>query len=115
MHSQKMKDLVRFRMEQALECLQSSQREADANSFKASVNRSYYCIFHTMRALLALDEIDSKKHTGIIAAFRRKYIKTKKLPLYFSDIAGKAFEIRADSDYQDFYVLSKADAMQCSS
>ena len=108
----KVKALVQFRLDQSQECLDAAERELDADSLKASVNRSYYCIFHAMRALLALDGFDSKKHSGIIAAFRKRYIKTGALPAEFSDIVGSAFEIRVDSDYQDFYVLSKADVLR---
>lgn len=60
-----------------------------------------------MRAILAMDSFDSKKHSGIISAFRERYIKTKIFPPEFSDIIGNAFDIRNDSDYEDFYVISK--------
>jgi hypothetical protein len=39
-------------------------------SFETAANRSYYCIFNAMRAVLSLDRFDSKKHSGIIDAFR---------------------------------------------
>jgi len=65
-----------------------------------------------MRAALALENFDSKKHTGIIAAFRQRYIKTGVFSTLFSDIVKDAFDIRNDSDYQDFYVISKTDVIQ---
>jgi uncharacterized protein (UPF0332 family) len=100
--------LANVRLLQARECLQSAEREIVANSFKTSANRSYYCIFHSMRAVLALDDFDSKKHSGVISAFRKDYIKTGVFPAELSDIIKNAFEVRNDSDYQDFYVISKA-------
>lgn len=42
---------------------------------KTANNRAYYSIFHAMRAILALDEVDFKKHSGVIAYFRENYIK----------------------------------------
>ena len=65
-----------------------------------------------MRAVLALDGIDSKKHSGIISAFRQNYIKTGEFEAVYSDVIKDAFGIRTDSDYQDFYTVSKADAQQ---
>ena len=56
-------DLAARRLQQARECLQGAETEIAANLFKNSANRSYYCIFHAMRAVLALDRFDSKKHT----------------------------------------------------
>jgi uncharacterized protein (UPF0332 family) len=99
--------LATARLEQAWECLQSAERELLANSFKSAANRSYYCIFHTMRALLALDKFDSQKHSGIIAAFRQKYLKTGIFPPKFSGIIRDAFDIRKNSDYEDFFIVSK--------
>jgi len=102
-------NLASFRLYQAKECLQSAEREFAANSFKTVANRSYYCIFHTMRAILALDRFDSRKHSGVIAAFRQRYIKTGIFSAKYSDIVGNAFEVRNESDYEDFYVVSKHD------
>ena len=51
-------ELAKYRIEQALECLHSAQREAESDAFKAAANRSYYAIFHAMRAVLALDEVE---------------------------------------------------------
>jgi len=78
-------------------------------SFENAANRSYYCIFNAMRAVLALDRFDSKKHSGIISAFQKDYIRTDIFPKKFSDIIEKAFEIRLESDYVVFYLVSKAE------
>ena len=91
----------------AKECLVTANNNIAAGDFKAAANRSYYCIFNTMRAVLALDSFDSKKHSGIISEFRRTYIKEAVFPSEFSDIIKEAFDTRGKSDYDDFYVISK--------
>ncbi|HVJ49982.1 HEPN domain-containing protein [Desulfitobacterium sp.] len=35
------------------------------------INRYYYAAFHAVRALLALKELDSSKHSGVISYFNR--------------------------------------------
>ena len=100
-------DLANFRLNQAVKCLQSAQRGLAADDFADAANRSYYCIFHAMRAVQALDRFDSKKHSGVIDNFRKNYIKTEIFSHDFSDIIGDAFKIRLESDYEDFYVVSK--------
>jgi hypothetical protein len=102
-------NLSNARLLQARECLESAEREFAANSFKSAANRSYYCVFHAMRAVLALDSFDSKKHSGVISQFRLKYIKAGIFPAELSSVIRSAFEIRNDSDYQDFYVISRDD------
>jgi uncharacterized protein (UPF0332 family) len=67
-------------------------------------------MFHAVRALLALDKFDSKKHTGIISYFNLHYIKSGKIEPEFSAILSAAFKIRNISDYNDFYVASGEDA-----
>jgi len=54
------KDLAYIRLAQARECLDSSIALIDINHYKDAANRSYYCIFRSMRAVLALDSFDSK-------------------------------------------------------
>ena len=106
MTNESRKDLADFRLKQAKECLNVSEMLANQGHYKDSANRSYYAIFHSMRAVLALDGFDSKKHSGIISAFRQGYIKTGIFDSTFSDVIGIAFEVRNNSDYEDFYILS---------
>ena len=101
--------LMRYRLEQAQQCLDSALLLINAEVYKDAASRSYYCIFNTMRAVLAMDEFDSKKHSGVISAFRQRYIKTAIFPPEFSDIIRDAFDVRGNSDYADFFVITKED------
>ena len=83
----------------------------DAGDYKSVANRLYYAIFSAMRAVLALDGFDSKKHSGIIARFRQSYIKTGTFSTEMSKIIDDLEVIREDSDYDDFYIISKEDVM----
>lgn len=78
--------------------------------YKDSINRSYYAIFTTIRALLAENEIDFKKHSAVIAYFRQHYIKTEIFNVKFSKYIGDAFEIRNDCDYEDFFFVSREES-----
>ena len=108
MDNQINKDLANARLEQAKQCLRAANVMIDTDLYKDSANRSYYAILHSMRAVLALESFDSKKHSGIIAAFRQRYIKTGKLDSSLSGIIRNAFEVRNSSDYDDFFIVSKA-------
>ena len=50
------------RYEHALEDLKAAELLLEKEQYKSAVNRSYYSIFHAIRAVLAYDDIDSKKH-----------------------------------------------------
>ena len=103
------RDLSQYRLEQAEQCLKSAKILLDSNDYKGAANRSYYCVFHCMRGILALEGMDFKKHSGLIAYFRKEYIKTGKLDVALSDIITDVFQIRTESDYDDYYVVNKAD------
>jgi len=60
-----------------------------------------------MRAVLAFDGIDMKHHSGIISEFRRLYIKTGIFDAKLSQIISILFDIRTESDYDDFFIISK--------
>ena len=96
-----------YRLDKAREFLQDAEKCLAMGSFLTSANRSYYSIFHAMRAVLAFERFDSKKHSGVISTFRKNYIKTGIFPSTFSDFIGDAFTVRNDSDYQDSYIVSK--------
>ena len=53
----------------------------------------------------------TKKHSGIIAKFRELYLKTDLFDKEFSDSISSLFRVRTASDYDDFYVVSKSDAI----
>ena len=104
------KTLSCLRLEHAEECLAAAKSLLLSENCKSAVNRSYYAVFHAMRAVLALDGFDSKRHSGIIAEFRRRYIKTGIFESSLSKTISVLFDLRTDSDYDDFFVVSRSDA-----
>ena len=60
-----------------------------------------------MRAVLAMDKIDMKHHSGIISEFRRLYIKTGAFDIELSKIISVLYETRTDSDYDDFFTVTR--------
>lgn len=101
------KTLAEYRLEQANTCIKSAIVLVGAEDYKGAANRAYYAIFHCMRSVLALDGHDFAKHSGVSAYFRKEYIKTGIFDVEYSDIIKEAFDIRSDSDYDDFFVISK--------
>lgn len=103
-------DLSKYRLEKAKEDLRTAKANFSENSYRASVNRSYYAIFHALRAVTALDQFDSGKHSGIIAFVNQNYVKTGIFDKNFSKMVDSAFRLREKADYEDFYVIAVEDA-----
>lgn len=102
--------LVRF--QHGIDCLKDAKTLVDSCSYKSAANRAYYAVFHGMRAVLALDHVDKKHHSGIISEFRRRYIKTGVFPVEFSSIISSLESTRTDSDYDDFFIISKEEVLE---
>lgn len=100
-------DLAVYRLETARQCIQSAKVLLEISDYKGAANRSYYAIFHCMRSVLALISMDFSKHSAVGAFFRKEYIKTGIFEVRLSDIISEAFDIRSDSDYNDYFVISK--------
>lgn len=100
-------DLAMYRLETAKQCIISAGTLAGISDYKGAANRSYYAVFHCMRSVLALSSVDFSKHSAVGAYFRKEYIKTGIFDVTMSDIISEAFDIRSDSDYNDYFVISK--------
>ena len=105
-----MGDLVLYRIDIAKEKLKSAKILLDAGQYKDSIGRSYYALFSAVRAVLAKDQVDFSKHAGVIAYFQKNYIKTERFERKYSKYLTSAFQIRNSCDYDDFYIVSKANA-----
>jgi len=103
------KDMSNYRYAQAVQCLQSSKALIGLGDYKGAANRSYYCVFHAMRSIMALANVDFGNHGQVIGYFRREYVKTKIFPKEMSRIIDTLFQVRNKCDYDDFYIISKED------
>lgn len=105
-----LKELANYRMERSEEMLLAADENLRLGQLRTSLNRSYYAIFHAMRAANILEGFDSSKHSGVIAYFNKNYLKDNKLEKGLARIIKDSSYLREKSDYDDFYIASKEDA-----
>lgn len=103
---------MKYRLEMAKERLHSSKVLLDDGCYKDSIGRSYYAMFTSVRALLAMEGQDFSKHAGVIAYFQKEFIKTGKFDKKYSKYISQAFQIRNNTDYADFFIVSAQDAKE---
>ena len=99
-------DLSKYRLAKAEEMLAAALCDMREEDYASANNRAYYCIFHAMRAVLAWEGEDYKKHSAVISRFSLLYLKTGILPREFGALITNAALIRNRSDYEDFYICS---------
>ena len=110
--SEKKVDLCIYRMRSAIETLGVSALCLESQHYKDSINRSYYAAFYAVKAVLALEEIDFKRHKDAVAYFNKTYVATDIFPREIGKKLGRLKQEREISDYDDFYIASAADATE---
>lgn len=105
-----LRELACYRMERAEEMLAAARDNLNLGQYRTSLNRSYYAVFYAMRAANIFEGYDSSKHSGVIAFFNQTYLKTERMDRSLSQIVKSTSYLREKSDYDDFYIASKAEA-----
>lgn len=103
-------DLAKYRYEASTEAILDAEIMYENGRYKNALNRAYYSIFHAIRAVNALNDYDSSKHSGVIAYFNQNFVKMNIFPKEASKIIRLASENREKADYLDFFVASKEEA-----
>lgn len=105
MSSKISKELSKHRLEQSRDDLKACELLYKEKLYKSANNRAYYSIFHSIKAVFALEPIDFKRHKDVIAYFNKNYINTEIFPKKLGHKIAEASTIREDSDYDDEYVV----------
>lgn len=101
------KNLSEYRLQRAFEDLKAARVNLTHNLLRTSLNRSYYAMLHSVRALLALEKVDFKTHKGVINYFGQNYIRTGKFPEKYGRIIAIAEERRINSDYDEYFEVDE--------
>lgn len=105
-------DLCKYRMEQARESLRASKIMLENDMIKDAINRSYYAVFYALKAVLAIEEIDFKRHKDVVAYFNKTYVAKGEFSRDLGRMIAKLQQLREKSDYDDFFIASKEKAEQ---
>ena len=99
-------DIARNKLAQAIDDLESADILLGADKYRAANNRAYYAIFYAIRAVLAMEEVDFKRHKDVLAYFNKEYVNKGIFPKMIGRKISQAQRIREDSDYDDEFVVN---------
>ena len=85
-------ELSKYRFSLAEETYKNAKMCFDNGFYRDCINRSYYAVFYGVRAVLALDSIDFKRHKDVVAYFNKEFVAAGKFP--------------SEIDYNDFFIAS---------
>lgn len=95
---------AKYRLERAKQDLSDAEFNYKHKRYLNANNRAYYSIFHAIKAVLALERVDFKRHKDVLAYFNQHYIKTERFPKIISKKISQASKVREDSDYDDEFI-----------
>ena len=98
------------RLEKSIDDLDTANITFTAGKYNAAVNRAYYAVYHAIRAVLALDNVERSKHSGNISYFREHYLATNIFDRSFSETITNAESLRNEADYKDMRTISADEA-----
>ncbi len=106
----KRQDLCNYRIDQAKETINVAELCFENGHYKDAINRAYYAAFYAVKAVLALDNIDFKRHKDVVATFNRDYVASGVYEKEIGRLLSRLQKKRENSDYDDFYIASKEEA-----
>jgi uncharacterized protein (UPF0332 family) len=84
--------LARHRLSRAKGAFSEGDHLLTAKAFMGAVNRFYYAAFYAARALLAIRELDSSRHSGVISLFQAQFVKPGLIATEKAKALPRAFE-----------------------
>jgi uncharacterized protein (UPF0332 family) len=93
-------DYIRLRVSEARTTLDDARLLFGTGSVRSVVNRLYYACFYAASALVCTQGLRPKKHSGLLSAFSREWIKTGRFPPETGDLFRHLFDLRIEGDYQ---------------
>ena len=104
-------ETVAFRLEKSATDFDAANTLAIAQHWSGAVNRLYYASFHAVSALLLLNGVRVKSHSGAKAMLDLHFVKMGKLSVEWGKFYASLFSDRNDSDYEDFAVFTGEDVL----
>lgn len=77
-----------------------------------SASRAYYAMFYAVEALLLSRNLSFSKHSAVIAAFGKEYVKSGMLDSRLHRYLLNAFDLRNSGDYGTMHAVSEEKARQ---
>lgn len=97
---------AKYRLERAKQDLSDAEFSYRNRRYLNANNRAYYAIFHAIKAVLATEKKDFKRHKDVLAYFNQHYVKTEIFPRMIGKKISQANKVREDSDYDDEFIPS---------
>lgn len=106
------KRIIEYWRRRARECLEDAKLLLQNKRLHSAVNRIYYALFYQVSALLLSRGLSFSKHSGVLAAFNREFVKTGKIDKELGKFYNRMFEHRKTGDYEELVEFEEEDVLK---
>lgn len=99
-------------LDKARDSLRAAQLLFQEGFFDFAVSRAYYAMFYVAEALLLEEELSFSKHSAVIAAFGKHFVKTGKISPEYHRFLIEGMDSRNVGDYALHARISKKGASE---
>ncbi len=92
--------------------LDAAKRNFDAGDYDFAASRAYYAAFYAVEAVLVTKGLSFSKHSALISAFNRHFVKTGRFPKELGKLLARLFRQRQLGDYAFDLAISEEDAQK---
>lgn len=90
-----------LRIDSAYKTIEAAKLLADNGHWNSAVNRLYYAAFYAVNALLVINNIQTKSHSGAKTIFSQHFIKTGKFDKKYGKLLSELYDSRQKGDYEN--------------
>ena len=108
----KREEEIAANLERAEASIQAAKALADEGFYDFVASRAYYAAFYAATAVLLCEELEYRKHSGVISAIHRDFIRTGRLDKRYGKDLNWLFELRGIGDYGAMVHVSQHDAQK---
>lgn len=99
-------------LEKAFQSLDASESLFKDDFIDFAASRAYYAMFYSLEALLLDKNLSFSKHSAVISAFGKEFVKTGLFNQKFHQYVLEAFDLRNVGDYGAIHAVPKEKAVE---
>ena len=105
-------EYIRQELKKAEQALKAAQNLLADGLYDDAVSRAYYAVFHSARAALKIEGVETRSHKGLVSQFALHMVKTGEVDEEYGDILRQAKEDRETGDCEPFVTFGSDEATQ---
>jgi len=94
----------------SLDDLQTAKILFEHKKYEAASSKAYYAVFHILQAVLLTKNLSFSKHSGVISAFSKYFLKEKLFPEDYSNHINRLKKDREISDYNYYQEIDEEES-----